>query len=140
MIMIMKMIYDYGVSLGTAFQIQDDYLDVFGDANSFGKQIGGDIVENKKTILYHQSMDRGSKKEQKLLRSWFSTKTQKKFTEKKISEVKKIFEITGAKTSTLNLVEKYIKDGFKKLNKIKLPDESKKIFETFGLQLMGRKF
>ena len=85
-------------------------------------------------------MDRGSKKEQKLLRSWFSTKTQKKFTEKKISEVKKIFEITGAKTSTLNLVEKYIKDGFKKLNKIKLPDESKKIFETFGLQLMDRKF
>ena len=135
-----KMIYDYGVSLGIAFQIQDDYLDVFGDANSFGKQIGGDIVENKKTILYHQSMDKGSKKEQKQLQSWFSTKTQKKFNHKKIKEVKKIFEITGAKMSSLNLVEKYTKEAFKKLNDIKLPEESKKIFETFGLQLMDRKF
>ena len=104
-----KIIYDYGVLLGLAFQIQDDYLDVFGDANSFGKQIGGDIVENKKTILFHQSMDKGSKEEQKELQSWFSTKTQKKNTNKKVKEVKKLFEMTGAKESSLNLVEMYTK-------------------------------
>ena len=135
-----KIIYDYGVLLGLAFQIQDDYLDVFGDANSFGKQIGGDIVENKKTILFHQSMDKGSKEEQKELQSWFSTKTQKKFTDKKVKEVKKLFEMTGAKESSLNLVEMYTKQAFKKLNDINLPFKSKKIFESFGLQLMDRKF
>ena len=135
-----KIIYDYGVLLGLAFQIQDDYLDVFGNANSFGKQIGGDIVENKKTILFHQSMDKGSREEQKELQSWFSTKTQKKFTDKKVKEVKKLFEMTGAKESSLNLVEMYTKKAFKKLNDINLPLKSKKIFESFGLQLMDRKF
>ena len=135
-----KIIYDYGVLLGLAFQIQDDYLDVFGDANSFGKQIGGDIVENKKTILFHQSMDKGSREEQKELQSWFSTKTQKKFTDKKVKEVKKLFEMTGAKESSLNLVEMYTKQAFKKLNDINLPHKAKKIFESFGLQLMDRKF
>ena len=78
-----KEIYDFGVALGIAFQIHDDYLDVFGDANSFGKQIGGDILENKKTILFHQTMDKGSRKEKKELQNWFSTKTQKKFNHKK---------------------------------------------------------
>jgi len=135
-----KIIYDYGVLLGLAFQIQDDYLDVFGDSNSFGKQIGGDIIENKKTILFHQSMDKGSKEEQKELQSWFSTKTKKKFTDKKVKEVKKLFEMTGAKESSLNLVEMYTKKAFKKLNDINLPLKSKKIFESFGLQLMDRKF
>ena len=135
-----KIIYDYGVLLGLAFQIQDDYLDVFGNANSFGKQIGGDIVENKKTILFHQSMDKGSREEQKELQSWFSTKTQKNFTDKKVKEVKKLFEMTGAKESSLNLVEMYTKKAFKKLNDINLPLKSKKIFESFGLQLMDRKF
>lgn len=135
-----KIIYDYGVLLGLAFQIQDDYLDVFGNANSFGKQIGGDIVENKKTILFHQSMDKGSREEQKELQTWFSTKTQKKFTDKKVKEVKKLFEMTGAKESSLNLVEMYTKKAFKKLNDINLPLKSKKIFESFGLQLMDRKF
>ena len=48
-----KAIYDFGVQLGLAFQLQDDYLDAFGDQSTFGKKIGGDILENKKTILYH---------------------------------------------------------------------------------------
>ena len=135
-----KEIYDFGVALGIAFQIHDDYLDVFGDANSFGKQIGGDILENKKTILFHQTMDKGSRKEKKELQNWFSTKTQKKFSDKKIKEVKKLFEITGAKESSLNLVSKFTKDAFTHLNNINFSNESKEIFKSFGLQLMDRKF
>ncbi len=135
-----KEIYDFGVALGIAFQIHDDYLDVFGDANSFGKQIGGDILENKKTILFHQTMDKGSRKEKKELQNWFSTKTQKKFSDKKIKEVKKLFEITGAKKSSLNLVSKFTKDAFTHLNNINFSNESKEIFKSCGLQLMDRKF
>ena len=50
-----KNLYDFGVLLGIAFQIQDDYLDAYANSESFGKQLSGDIIENKKTILYHQN-------------------------------------------------------------------------------------
>lgn len=52
-------LYEFGVLLGTAFQIQDDYLDAFGDPESFGKQLGGDIIENKKTILITKQWQKG---------------------------------------------------------------------------------
>ena len=48
------LLYEYGLNLGLAFQLQDDYLDTFGDPETFGKQVGGDIIENKKTFLVHQ--------------------------------------------------------------------------------------
>ena len=51
-----RLIYDFGVAIGLAFQLQDDYLDTFGD-EAFGKKIGGDILENKKTILYLKTLD-----------------------------------------------------------------------------------
>ena len=85
-------------------------------------------------------MDKGSRKEKKELQNWFSTKTQKKFSDKKIKEVKKLFEITGAKESSLNLVSKFTKDAFTHLNNINFSNESKEIFKSFGLQLMDRKF
>ena len=50
-------IYDFGLNLGIAFQLQDDFLDTFGDAATFGKQIGGDILENKKTFLYLKALE-----------------------------------------------------------------------------------
>ena len=52
-------IYDFGIQLGLAFQLQDDYLDTFGDQETFGKKIGGDILEGKKTILYHLAIKAG---------------------------------------------------------------------------------
>ena len=52
-----NLIYDFGLNLGLAFQLQDDYLDTFGDAATFGKQIGGDIIENKKTYLYLKALE-----------------------------------------------------------------------------------
>src|SRR5690554_7184294 len=53
-------LYDFGLNLGIAFQLQDDYLDTFGNPETFGKQIGGDIIENKKTILYLKTMEIGT--------------------------------------------------------------------------------
>ena len=57
---VQDMIYDFGRNLGIAFQLQDDYLDAFGDPESFGKQLGGDIIENKKTYLYLKALEMGS--------------------------------------------------------------------------------
>ena len=50
-------IYQFGKNLGIAFQLQDDYLDAFGDPKTFGKQVGGDIIENKKTYLYLKALE-----------------------------------------------------------------------------------
>ena len=55
-------IYEFGKNLGIAFQLQDDYLDAFGNPETFGKQVGGDIIENKKTYLYLKGLEFSSKR------------------------------------------------------------------------------
>ncbi|MFM7894761.1 MAG: polyprenyl synthetase family protein, partial [Flavobacterium sp.] len=66
------LIYDFGLNLGIAFQLQDDYLDAFGDPETFGKQVGGDIIENKKTYLYLKAMEFANEEDKKQLLDLFS--------------------------------------------------------------------
>jgi geranylgeranyl diphosphate synthase type II len=67
-----NLIYDFGLNLGLAFQLQDDYLDAFGNPETFGKQVGGDIIENKKTYLYLKAMEFASANEKVQLLHLFS--------------------------------------------------------------------
>ena len=135
-----KNLYDFGVLLGIAFQIQDDYLDAYANSESFGKQLSGDIIENKKTILYHQAMENGSSKEKTTLRNWFSTEVKEKDVSKKINAVKSLFDKTGASDASKALVIKYTKAAFEKLDILDISDNNKIIFKTFGTNLMERKF
>ena len=135
-----KNLYDFGVLLGIAFQIQDDYLDAYANPESFGKQLSGDIIENKKTILYHQAMENGSSKEKTTLRNWFSTEVKDKDVSKKINAVKSLFDKTGASDASKALVIKYTKAAFEKLDILDISDNNKIIFKTFGTNLMERKF
>ena len=135
-----KNLYDFGVLLGIAFQIQDDYLDAYANSESFGKQLSGDIIENKKTILYHQAMENGSSKEKTTLRNWFSTEVKEKDVSKKINAVKSLFDKTGASDASKALVIKYTQAAFEKLDILDLSDNNKIIFKTFGTKLMERKF
>ncbi|MDA0793396.1 MAG: polyprenyl synthetase family protein [Bacteroidetes bacterium] len=132
--------YDFGVLLGTAFQIQDDFLDAFGDPKVFGKQVGGDILENKKTILYHQAMSQANKADQDLILRWFSEKTPRGKAEEKIKAVKELFESSGAKTRTQSLVVQYTEAAFEKLDSLSLDSQGKSIFKKFGQNLMERKY
>ena len=104
-------LYDFGVLLGLAFQIQDDYLDAFGDPKDFGKQVGGDIIENKKTILYHKAMELGTSKEKESLSEWLDFEGD---TIKKTSAVKSIFQSTGASHASQQLVSDYTTQAFQK--------------------------
>ena len=135
-----KNLYDFGVLLGIAFQIQDDYLDAYANPESFGKQLSGDIIENKKTILYHQAMENGSSKEKTALRNWFSTEVKEKDVSKKINAVKSLFDKTGASDASKALVIKYTQAAFEKLDILDTSDNNKIIFKTFGTNLMERKF
>lgn len=129
-------IYDFGRLLGIAFQIQDDYLDAFGNPETFGKQVGGDIIENKKTFLYLQTLQLGDEAQQNQLIKWFENKIENN--ENKISLVKELFIQSGAKEKTINAIEKYTNDAFSVLNEIKIPQEKKDIFRNFGIALMNR--
>ena len=135
-----KNLYDFGVLLGIAFQIQDDYLDAYANSESFGKQLSGDIIENKKTILYHQAMENGSSKEKTTLRNWFSTEVKEKDVSKKINAVKSLFDKTGASDASKALVIKYTQAAFEKLDILDISDNNKIIFKTVGTNLMERKF
>ena len=135
-----KNLYDFGVLLGIAFQIQDDYLDAYANPESFGKQLSGDIIENKKTILYHQAMENGSSKEKTTLRNWFSTEVKEKDVSKKINAVKSLFDKKGASDASKALVIKYTQAAFEKLDILDISDNNKIMFKTFGTNLMERKF
>jgi len=128
--------YTFGVDLGIAFQIQDDILDAFGDPKTFGKQVGGDILQNKKTILYHQAMALGTEKQQTALEKWFQSKPEE--TTQKIEAVKALFQETAALEKSTALVKAYTETAFEKLHNSGLGAPEQQLFQQFGKQLMGR--
>lgn len=129
-------IYDFGRYLGIAFQLQDDYLDAFGNPETFGKQVGGDIIENKKTYLYLKAMEFASEDDKAKLSNWFST--QPEDSSKKVEQVKQIFTSTGAKAATKEAVELYTEKAFSLLRMMNVDEDKKQILKQFGLVLMTR--
>lgn len=130
-------IYDFGLNLGIAFQLQDDYLDAFGDPGTFGKQQGGDIIENKKTYLYLKAVELGDPSLGRELKDLFSI--QPKQAEKKISRVKEIYEQSGASEDTRKAIAAYTKKAFSCLEILNLPADKKEVLLSFGNDLMSRK-
>ena len=136
----LEAIYEFGELLGIAFQIQDDYLDVYGDSISFGKKIGGDIIENKKTILFHYAMSNGSINEKKELSKWYDKRIGNALGNEKIDAVKSIFDKTNAGEACVKLVNDYTIKAFKTLSNLEISPEAKTLFKNFGENLMKREF
>jgi geranylgeranyl diphosphate synthase type II len=132
-------IYDFGVLLGLAFQIQDDYLDAFGDPNTFGKQVGGDIIENKKTILYHKALLLGNEDQKIQLRSWFES-SEDFVVEQKIKAVKELFEETNSAEASQELMQNYTEQAFQVLESLEIKKQGKAILRSFANKLMQRQF
>ncbi len=129
-------IYDFGVKLGICFQLQDDWLDVFGDQKEFGKPIGGDILNNKKTFLLINALNNLEAQEKNELIDW--TK-QKKFNQnEKIEAVKSLYEKANASTNTQELMEKYYQKSMASLNKINKNNSIKNELVSFSTVLMRR--
>ena len=131
------LIYNFGLNLGIAFQLQDDYLDAFGDPETFGKQVGGDIIENKKTYLYLKAIEFANASEKEQLLHLFSI--QPKENTEKILAVKNLFYQTSAAQATQQAIQDYTFRAFETLITINIDNEKKAILKSFGENLMGRK-
>ena len=132
-----NLIYDFGRNLGVAFQLQDDYLDAFGNPETFGKQVGGDIIENKKTYLYLKAIEFSKPEEKEQLLHYFSI--QPKDNLDKINAVKEIFNATGASVATQKSIQDYTLKAFETLDRINIPEDKKAVLKAFGENLMERK-
>lgn len=129
-------IYQFGRNLGIAFQLQDDYLDVFGNPETFGKQVGGDIIANKKTFLYLMAIGQGSSQQSEELEHLFSINP--KDPTDKISTVREIFLTSGAAEATREEIEKYSNHAFSLLEIINISEEKREMLREFGNSLMQR--
>lgn len=131
-----NLIYDFGLNLGIAFQLQDDYLDAFGDPKTFGKQVGGDIIENKKTYLYLKALEFGSKEQREQLSHLFSI--QPTDNSDKIESVKQIFVETKSAEATQNAIKYFTQKAFDTLDKLDIENTKKEVLRVFGAKLMNR--
>lgn len=130
------LLYDFGINIGLAFQLKDDLLDVYGDPKTFGKNIGGDIVNNKKTFLLIKALKTSNEKQRKELSEWISSEKFDK--EEKISAVKKIYDELFLKSISENLIEKYYLAALDCLSAINIADERKKVLIALAENLMYR--
>lgn len=131
-----KLIYDFGLNLGLAFQLQDDYLDAFGDPETFGKQVGGDIIENKKTYLYLKALEFSTVEDRKTLTELFSVRAEDNTN--KINIIKELFNSTGAAKATQKAIEEFTLRAFETLEQIDIPKDKKAMLKDFGENLMSR--
>jgi len=130
-------LYNYGLNVGIAFQIMDDYLDVFGNREKFGKKHAGDIFENKKTILYLIAKQFADEKDKEELEFWYSKKTDNI---DKIYSVEKIFRKVQVDRKVLRLVTRYNDKSRYYLNKIDCSDAQKQPFIELNNYLLKREF
>ncbi|MAV04503.1 MAG: polyprenyl synthetase [Flavobacteriaceae bacterium] len=131
-----EFIYQYGINLGLAFQFQDDYLDTFGQQNKVGKKIGGDILENKKTVLFHMAIANSNKFQKEKILELYSSKENS--SEDKINKITSLFIETKADKSSLELVDQYTQKAIKLINCLSFDQTKKKDFINFSNSLMKR--
>ena len=126
-------LYDFGVNIGLAFQLQDDYLDCFGDPEKFGKQIGGDIISNKKTFMMLKALELDSSGE---LNKWIEKESFNSI--EKVVAVKALYKTLKVDDLASELMDEYYSKGLESLAAISIADEKKIMLKSFAAQLMKR--
>lgn len=132
-----KALYDFGGYLGLVFQLQDDYLDVYGDVAEFGKKIGGDILCNKKTYLLIKALELAGEEDRALLNGWLAKKEFEP--EEKIRQVTEIYNRVGVREAVLDKINDYLEKSRVALKKIEVPEERKVHFYEMIDFIGGRK-
>lgn len=132
-----RCLYGFGIQMGLAFQLQDDYLDVYGDPAVFGKKIGGDILCNKKTYMLITAFNRADESDKEALLYWIGATDF--VAEEKIAAVTSIYNRIGMAGICEEEIEKYYARGLEFLNKVSVDASLKENLRTFVCRLMNRK-
>jgi len=131
-----NLLYKIGLNLGIAFQLEDDLLDSFGDQEKFGKRIGGDILEKKKTLLYlftHSKLE--SEKKLEFENIFNSNEIEES---QKINSIKSFYETSGALEYLKNKVRVYFNEAEILIDKLELDNDTKKKLNLFCKTLLNR--
>ena len=127
---------EFGTNIGIGFQLKDDLLDVYADKKNFGKQVGGDIIANKKTFLLIKALEKARGKEKLELEKWLNAK---KFnSRKKVTAVKKIYDNLNIAALTQNKIDSYFTQGFASLEKSNADSFRKNELKIFAQNLITR--
>lgn len=131
-----KKIYDFGINLGLAFQIKDDYLDAFGESEKVGKKIGGDILQNKKTYLLISALHKAKANQLYEL----NTLLQNKNEEEKIEGVKNLFITLGIKDDTEKRMNELYNKAIESLKSVSVKEEQKELLLQLAKEIHAREF
>lgn len=129
-------LYQYGESLGLAFQLQDDYLDVYGDPSVFGKNIGGDITSNKKTFMLINALLRAEGQDKAELEAWIARKDFER--QEKVDAVTHLYTKLGIDRLARERIEYYTREALLCLDAVDTPDERKAELREYTMMMMRR--
>lgn len=129
-------LYEMGEKMGLGFQLMDDYLDVYADQEKFGKQVGGDIISNKKTYLLISALEMAAGDQLEKLKLWLLRKDFD--ASEKVASVKSIYDEIGIPNLTKMKIDYYFDQAFKMLQEVEGSSEAKEILGEYVKQLMKR--
>jgi len=132
------LLYQAGVNMGLAFQLRDDVLDVWGDPKTFGKEIGGDIMNNKKTILLINTMQLAQGDDANELRHWLNDPFSSR--EDKVAGVTALYERLGVRQLAEDAITHYNDLALAAFSQVKMSDNDKQAFIALSNRLAGRVF
>lgn len=131
-----QMLYEFGRLMGIAFQLQDDYLDVYANPEKFGKQVGGDIISNKKTFLWIEAHRLANEQQSKEIAHWESIQVFK--AEDKVSAITKIYNDLNIPQLTENKIKEFANQAFGILEKVKGKESVKALLVKLSEDLLVR--
>ncbi|MCA6078463.1 polyprenyl synthetase family protein [Fulvivirga sedimenti] len=129
---------EFGTLAGIGFQLKDDLLDVYGDSNKVGKQVGGDIISNKKTYLLIKSLELANPKQLKEIKSWLSKKSFDE--QEKVAAIRGIYDELGIRENTQEKIERYFEQALTRLRHIDAPMPRKASLRQFAERLIKRDY
>lgn len=131
-------LYRFGECVGLAFQLQDDYLDVYGDPAVFGKEIGGDITSNKKTYMLINALNRANDSQREELTRWISATDFDK--QEKIAAVTRLYNEIGIDQLAQEKIAAYFQESHRYLDALAVPEERKEELARYAQQMMKRQY
>lgn len=131
-------LYNFGEKMGLAFQVQDDLLDVYADTSLFKKKLGGDIVENKKTFLLIQALNRANPQQKADLKAWLTDTDSDP--DKKIKAITHIYNNIGVPDIAQQCINNLFDESLKSLKLVNVAEERKAALRSFAQKLLGRKY